>query len=97
MSARRYEHGFVRKALQLLHKIFAMAIKALYLHKNCKIDVSKELQVACVTLFEEFGKIWSLEFVKKYLTYYQSVKDIASAGKFDKISRSRFQYCNLVN
>ena len=57
MSARRYEHGFVRKALQLLHKIFAMAIKALYLHKNCKIDVSKELQVACVTLFEEFGKI----------------------------------------
>ena len=34
-----------------------MAIKVLYLHKNCKIDVSKELQVACVTLFEEFGKI----------------------------------------
>ena len=57
VSARRYEHGFVRKALQLLHKIFAMAIKALYLHKNCKIDVSKELQVACVTLFVKFGKI----------------------------------------
>ena len=62
---------------QILHKAFAIAIERLYLHKTCTTDVPKELLVACVTHYEGFGKIRSLEFVKKYLTDYQSVKDNA--------------------
>ena len=50
----------------------------------------------CVTHYEEFGKIRSLEIVKRYLTDdYQPIKDNALAGKFGKTAQSRFQY--LVN
>ena len=59
----------------VLHKTFAITIKRLYLPKTCTIDVPQELQVACVAHCKKFGKIRSLEFVKKYLTGYQSVKD----------------------
>ena len=60
--------------LQTLHKTFAVAIERLYLHKTtCTINVPEELQVVCVTHFEE---VTSLEFVKKYLTYYKSVRII---------------------
>ena len=52
--------------------------------------------MACVTHYEEFGKIRSLEIVKRYLTdHYQPIKDNALAGKFGKTAQSRFQY--LVN
>ena len=54
-------------------------------------------RAVCVIHYEEFGKIRSLEFVKKHLTDYQSVKHNVLAGKFGKTAQSRFQYCNLVN
>ena len=82
---------------QTLDKIFAKAIERLYLHKTCTSDVPAELQVVCLTHYEEFGKVRSLEFVKKHLTDDNSVKDNALAGKFGNTSQSRFQYCNLVN
>ena len=70
---------------QTLHKTFAIAIERLYLHKTYTIDVHEELHVACVTHYEEFGKIRSLEIVKRYLTDdYQPIKDNALAGKFGK-------------
>ena len=59
---------------QTLHETFNIAIERLYLHKTCTTDVPAELKMACVTHYEEFGKIKLLEFVKKYLTDYQSVK-----------------------
>ena len=68
--SRCYEDGFVWKALQSIVRYY---IK----HKTCTTDVPKELLVACVTHYEEFGKIRSLEFVKKCLIDYQSVKDNA--------------------
>ena len=67
---------------QTLDKIFAKAIERLYLHKTCTSDVPAELQVVCLTHYEEFGKVRSLEFVKKHLTDDNSVKDNALAGKF---------------
>ena len=48
---------------QTLHKTFATAINTLYIHKTCTIDVPEQLQVACVTHYEESGKIRSFEFV----------------------------------
>ena len=99
-SAWRYKHGFVWKAqnrCQALHKTFAIGIERLYLHKTCTTHAPEELQVAYVTHYEEFGKIRSLEFVKKYLAGFLSVKDNALAGKFGKTAQSRFQYCILVN
>ena len=47
-------------------------------------------RAVCVIHYEEFGKIRSLEFMKKHLTGYQSVKDDALAGKFGKTAQSRF-------
>ena len=82
---------------QTLRKTFGIAIERLYLHKNCTIDVPEELQVMCVTHYEELGRITSLEFVKKYLKDYQSVKDKALAGKFGRTAQYLFQYCNLLN
>ena len=41
----------------------------------------------CVTHYEEFGKIRAFEFVKKYFTDYQCVKDNALAGKVGKTAR----------
>ena len=82
---------------ETLHKTFAIAMERLYLHKTCTTDVPEELHVACVTHCEEFDNIRSLEFVRKYLTDYQSVKDNALAGKFDKTAQSHCQCCNLVN
>ena len=81
---------------QTLHKTFAIATERLYLHKICTIDVPEELQVVCVTHYEEFGKIRSFEFAKKE-PHSLSVKNNALAGKFGKPAQSRFQYCNLVN
>ena len=75
----------------------AIGIERLYLHKTCTTHAPEELQVAYVTHYEEFGKIRSLEFVKKYLAGFLSVKDNALAGKFGKTAQSRFQYCILVN
>ena len=49
---------------QTFHKTFDIAIERLYLHKTCTIDVQEELQLACVTHYEEFGNIKSFEFVK---------------------------------
>ena len=51
-----------------------------------------------VCYYEElFSKIRFLEFAKKYLTNYQSVKDNALTIKLGKTTQSRFQYYNLVN
>ena len=49
---------------QAFHKKFDIAIERLYLNKTCTIDVQEELQLACVTHYEEFGNIKSFEFVK---------------------------------
>ena len=69
---------------QTLDKIFAKAFERLYLNKTC--DVPEELQVVCLTHYEEFGKVRSLEFVKKHLTDDNSVKDNALARKFGNTS-----------
>lgn len=46
-----------------------------------------------VPYHEEFGKIRFLEFAKKYLTYYQRVKDNILTGNFGKTAQSQFQDC----
>ena len=53
--------------------------------------------MGCVSNFEEFGKIRSLEFVKKYVNDYESIENNVLAGIFGKTAHSWFQYCNLVN
>ena len=100
MSARRCDHGFLWKALNSLsdlNKTFGIAIERLYLQKTCTTDVPEELKVVCVTHYEEFGRIATIEFVKKYLTDYQSVNDKALAGEFGKNVQFWFENCNLLN
>lgn len=46
-----------------------------------------------VSYYEEFGKIRSLEFAKKYLTDYQRVKDNILTDNSGKTAQSQFQYC----
>ena len=75
---------------------FGIAIERLYLHKTCATDAPEELKVVCVTHYKEFVKIKFLEFVKKYLTDYQSVKD-KLADEFGKTAQFRFENCSLLN
>ena len=51
----------------------------------------------CVTHYEEFDKIRSLESVKKCLTDYESIKYNALPGHFGKTAQYWLQYCHLVS